>query len=65
MFKGGGFNAKVVDDEAEHDVVPHVPPESGGVLTMIIPFWIQTFLKEFVGQYAGLGETVHAFWIST
>ncbi len=28
MFEGGGFNAKVVDDEAEHDVAPHVPPEA-------------------------------------
>ncbi len=60
MFEGGGFNATVVDNKAEHDVAPHVPPEAGGVLTMIIPFCVQTFLEEFVVQYAGLGETVHA-----
>ncbi len=60
VFEGGGINAKVVDDEAEHDVMPHVPPEAGGMLTMIIPFCVQTFLEEFVGQYAGLGETIHA-----
>jgi hypothetical protein len=60
VFKGCGFNAKVVDDEAEHDVAPHVPPEAKGVLTMMIPFCIQIFLEEFVGQYAGLGKTIHA-----
>ncbi len=60
VFEGGGFNAKVLNDEAEHDVTPHVSSEAGGVLTLIIPFCFQTFLKEFVGQYAGLGETVHA-----
>jgi hypothetical protein len=58
VFEGGGFNAKVVNDEAEHYVAPHVPPEDRGVLTRIIPFCVQTFLKEFVGQYAGLEETI-------
>jgi hypothetical protein len=31
MVARGGFDAKVVDNEAEGDVTPHMSPETGGV----------------------------------
>ncbi len=65
VFEGGGFNAKVVNDEAEHDVAPHVPPEAGGVLTMIIPFGVKRFWRNLLDKMPAWGRPHMPIWIST
>ena len=53
------FDAKVINDETEDDAAPHVPPETGGVLALVVPFFGEALFKELVGKDAGLGEAIH------
>ncbi len=55
----GRLDAKVVDDKAEGDVMPHVVPQSRCVLTLIVASDGKAFLVEFVCEGAGLWEPVH------
>ncbi len=48
------FYAKVVNDKAEGDVMPHVMPQSRRVLTLIVVSDGKAFLKEFICEDAGL-----------
>ena len=54
MFEADGFNAEVVHDETEGDGSPHVSPESGGVLALVVASFCESFGKEFIGKYSGL-----------
>ncbi len=38
----GGFDAKVVNDEAEGDVTPSMSPETGGVKAVVVTMGIET-----------------------
>ena len=42
MVARGGFDAKVVDDEAEGDVTPYISPETGGVEAVVITTGVET-----------------------
>ena len=53
------FDAEVVDDKTEDDAEPHVPPETRGVLVLVVPFFGEALVKELVGEDAGLGEAIH------
>ena len=55
-----GFDTKVVNDKAKRDVAPHVAPEAGSVLALIVALSVETLFEELVGKNAGLGEAVHA-----
>jgi hypothetical protein len=48
------FDAKVINDMAEGDVMPHVTPQSRHVLTLIVASDGEAFLKEFICEDAGL-----------
>ena len=52
-------DAKVVDENAGGDVMPHVMPQSRHVLTLIVASDGKAFLKEFVCKDAGLWEPIH------
>jgi hypothetical protein len=53
------FDAKVVNDEAKVDGPPHVAPQSGHVLALIVPLGGKTFFQQLACKNAGLGEIVH------
>jgi hypothetical protein len=55
----GHLDAKVVNNKAKGDVMPHVMPKSRCVLTLIIASDGEVFLKEFVREDAGLWEPLH------
>ena len=48
MGEADGFNAKIVYHKAEGDGVPNMMPKTGGVLTVIVPFEVESFFKELV-----------------
>ncbi len=56
----GCLDAKAVDDKAEGDVMPHVPPQSRRVLTMIVASDGEVFLEEFVCEDTCLWEPVNS-----
>ena len=49
MREADGLDAEIINDEAEGDGSPFVPPEAGGILTLVIPFLVESLCKEFVG----------------
>jgi hypothetical protein len=55
----GCLDAKVVDDKAKGDVIPHVMPKSWRVLTLIIASDGKAFLEEYVCKDASLWEPIH------
>ncbi len=55
-----GMDPKVVNDKAKFDVAPHVAPEAGSVLALVVALGIEALFEELVGKNAGLGEAVHA-----
>jgi hypothetical protein len=55
----GRLDAKVANNKAKGDVMPHVMPQSRRVLILIIASDGKAFLKEFVRKDAGLWESVH------
>ncbi len=54
------LHAKVVNDEGKADGAPGVGPISWGELALAVPSDVETFFKEFLGDYAGLRKAVHA-----
>ena len=53
------FDATVVDNETEDDAAPHVPPEAGSVLALVVSFFGEALFEESVGMDASLGEAIH------
>jgi hypothetical protein len=49
MRQADGFNPKIVHHEAEGDGAPNMTPQTTGVLTVIVSFEVESFLKKFVG----------------
>ena len=49
MLDANIFDAKVVDDESEHDGSPFEPPEAGGGIKLVVSCRVEAFFEEFVG----------------
>jgi hypothetical protein len=56
----GHFDAKVVNNKAECDVMPHVTPQTRHVLTLIEASDGKAFFVDFICKDASLGQAVHA-----
>jgi hypothetical protein len=51
----GCLDAKVVNNKAGGDIMPHVMPQTKRVLTLIVAFDGEVFFEEFICKDAGLG----------
>ena len=49
MLDANILDAKVIDDEDEHDGLPFVSPEARGGIELVVSCLVEAFLEEFVG----------------
>ena len=50
VFPCCGFDTKVVDDKAKHDVAPHMAPEAGGVVALVIAPGVETCSRSLLAR---------------
>ncbi len=55
------FDSEVVDGKIEPERAGFVFPQAWSVGLFVVPMAGKAFLKEFVGEDAGLRETLHSF----
>jgi hypothetical protein len=53
------FDAKVVNNKSKGDCPPHVAPQFGRVLALIVSLGSKLLLQQIVHKNVGLWETVH------
>ena len=60
MFFTDIFHAKIVDNKGELDWSPFVLPKAWYQLALVVTTFVETLLKQLIGQQAGLWEAIHA-----
>jgi hypothetical protein len=55
----GDPDAKIINHQAEHDVLPDVAPETRCMLAFVIPFDGKAFFEKLICKDSGLGKTIH------
>ena len=61
MFFANVFDGKIVDYEYKGDGSEGVEPKSWRVASLVISMDGESFCEKFVGEDAGLGQSIHAF----
>ena len=60
MFFADILHAEIVDDEGELNWSPFVLPKAWEQLALVVTAFVETLLKQFVGQQAGLWDAIYA-----
>ena len=60
MFFADTFHAEIVDYEGELDWSPFVLPKAWHQLALVVTAFVESLLKQFIGQQACLRKAIHS-----